>query len=383
MDPILGACDLVELRQRKSWKWRTHPADVLPAFVAEMDFDVAEPIKEAIRRALDLGDLGYPHPVEFGEAYAGFSAARFGWAPRPELVFAVPDVMTGIAEILTALTRPGEAVLIDTPAYPPHRFRYSLIGRETLEIELLGDVESGFRLDTDRLEATLARPEVAAYVMCNPHNPTGTAWDTEQLTAVADACQRHGKLLIVDEIHSPLALPGTEFVPFLSLGHEAGARSVVLTSASKGWNIPGLKCGVLIAGSETMAEVARDRAEPLLASHLGVQATEAAFRDCGSWLDAAVAQLDENRQALASLIKDRLPAVRYTPPSAGFLGWLDFRGVGLAEEPAQRLLTVGKVALNPGLDFGSHYSGFARLNFGTSPEILRQIVARVERGING
>ena len=381
MDALLGRCDLGELRRRKSYKWRLHPPDVLPAFVAEMDYDVAEPIREAIRDAVARHDLGYPCPQELGEAFAEFSTARFGWSPRPDLVFAVPDVMTGIAEIVLALTRPGEAVLVDTPAYPPHRFRYTLIGRRTVEVPLAGGIEAGHLLDLDRIERVLARPDVTAYVLCNPHNPTGAVWDARQLHAVADACRRHGVLLVVDEIHAPLTLPGSEFVPFLSLAHDASERCVVLTSASKGWNIPGLKCGVLIAGSESMAEAVRTRSEPLLPSHVGVQATEAAFRHCADWLDAAIAQLDENRRTLESLVKDRLPDVRYAPPSAGFLAWLDFRDVALPEEPARRLLTAGRVALNPGPEFGAHCSGFARLNFGTSPEILREIVARIERGI--
>ena len=265
MDAMLGDCALDRLRRRKSFKWRTYPADVLPAFVAEMDFDLAEPIKDAVRAALAEGDCGYAHKGDLGHAFAAFAAERLGWSPDPELVFPVPDVMTGIAEALMALTRPGSAVVINPPVYPPFFFRLRLMGRRLGEAPLRRPDASAshdtashasashdtgrYDLDLAALDRVLAAGDVSAYLLCSPHNPVGRVWSRDQLMAIADLCARHDTALIVDEIHAPLVLPGARQVPFLSLDHQLTERVIIFTSASKGWNIPGLKCGVAVAGS--------------------------------------------------------------------------------------------------------------------------------------
>lgn len=381
MDPILGNCDLAHLSKRKSFKWRTYPADVLPAFVAEMDFTAAEPIGAAITDALAIGDTGYPHVGELGDAFAAFAASRFGWAPDADRVFAVPDVMTAIAEVLLAVTPHGSGVVITPPVYGPFYFRLRFISRPVVEAPLRHGPDGGYELDLDALDRALADPGVGAYLLCSPHNPVGKVWTRDELLTVASLCQRHDVALLVDEIHAPLLMPGERFVPFGSLDHEMTERAFVFTSASKGWNIAGLKCGLALAGSEQRAEVLAERWEALLASHLGVLGSVAAFTRALGWLDAVVAQIDENRRLLTQLLAEHLPEVSYRPGAATFLAWLDCRKLGLGDDPASVFLDRGKVALSPGTDFGSAGAGFARLNIGTSPELVAEAVRRMTAAV--
>ncbi len=377
VDPLLGTCALDTLRQRRSIKWRTYPADVLPAFVAEMDFDLAQPVIDAVNGALALGDSGYGHLGVLGEVFAGFAADRLGWAPDPARVFAIPDVMSGLAEVVQALTPPGAGVVINPPVYPPFWFRFGFSGRRIVEAPLAVDSGGRYQLDPDALDRALAEPGVGAYLLCSPHNPTGSVWTREQLHTVADLCQRHDVALVVDEIHAPLVLAGAEYVPFLSIEHEMTARAFAFTSASKGWNIAGLKCGLVVAGSAAGDKLLAGRWEAFLPGHLGVLASVAAFTDGLPWLDAVRAQLDENRWLLRRLLAEQLPAARYQPPQASFLAWIDCRELGLDGDPAAAFLERGRVALSPGGDFGRQGDGFARLNMGTSPGLLAEAVRRM------
>jgi cystathionine beta-lyase len=377
MDAMLGSCSVDRLRRRKSFKWQTYPSDVLPAFVAEMDFDIAEPIAAAIRAALTISDCGYPHRGEFGDAFADFAGKRLRWSVDPESVFPIPDVMTGIAEVVQAVTPPGSGIVINPPIYPPFFFRLGFAGRRVIEAPLSRGDDGRYDLDPEALDRALATEGASAYLLCSPHNPTGRVWSRQQLMTVADICQRHGVLLLADEIHSPLVLPGAEHVSFLSLDHEMTERAVVFTSASKGWNIPGLKCGVAVAGSPEQVNVLTARWQALLAGHLGVLAAAAAFTEALPWLDAVTGQLDENRKVLARLLADRLPGVGYVPPEASFLAWLDCRELGLGDDPAAAFLDRGRVAVSHGPDFGTQGNGFVRLNMGTSPSLIAEAVDRM------
>jgi cystathionine beta-lyase len=383
VDKILGDCSLKRLRRRKSFKWRTHPPDVLPAFVAEMDFDPDESIKAAVAAALDAGDTGYPHRGELGEAFAEFAADRLDWSPDPDWVFAIPDVMTGIAEVLQAITEPGAGVVVHPPVYAPFFFRIELLGRRIVEAPLATRDDGGYELNLDALDTALAQPGVGAYLLCNPHNPVGRVWSKADLTAVAETCARHGVPILADEIHAPLVGSGERHVSFHTLDHEAARRAFVFTSASKGWNIPGLKCGVVVAAGPREAAVLEERWEGLLASNLGVLASVAAFREARPWLDAAVAQIAANAQALSDLLRTHLPAVHYLPPQASFLAWLDCRKLGLGDDPAATFLDRGRVALSHGPDFGTQGRGFARLNIGTSPELLAEAIQRMAAALPG
>jgi cystathionine beta-lyase len=358
------------LRARRSAKWATYPADVLPAWVAEMDFALAGPVREVLRRAIELDDTGYPHPDGLGEAFARFAAERWGWTVDPGRVWLVADVMVGIAEALRLFTAPGDGVVINPPVYSPFFSAIAELGRTVVEAPL-----AGRELDLDAVEHAFAGG-ARAYLLCNPHNPTGTVFSRAELEAIAELSARYDVPVVSDEIHAPLTLAGATHVPFASLGDH---RAVTITGATKAWNLAGLKCAVLVAGSARMAGELAALPESLRyhAGHLGVLGTIAAFESGGEWLDGLLAHLDGNRRRLAGLLAAQLPDVGYEPPAAGYLAWLDCRALGLGDDPAEAFLERGRVALSPGPRFGEQGRGFARLNFGTSGALVAEAVERM------
>jgi cystathionine beta-lyase len=271
--------------------------------------------------------------------------------------------------------------VINPPVYPPFFFRLGFTGRRIVEAPLRRDEGGRYDLDPEALDRALAADGVSAYLLCSPHNPTGRVWSREQLMTVADICQRRGVILLADEIHAPLVLPGAQHVSVLSLDHDMTQRSIVFTSASKGWNIAGLKCGVAVAGAPEYARVLTERVEALLAGNIGVLANVAALTDGLPWLDALIGQLDRNRGVLADLLAERLAGVGYVPPEASFLAWLDCRALGLGANPAAEFLARGRVALGQGPDFGTQGTGFVRLNMGTSPELIGAAVDRMAASV--
>jgi cystathionine beta-lyase len=362
--------DLDTLRRRRSSKWVEHPPDVLPAFVAEMDVALAPPVRDALVKAIELGDLGYTEPGRVFESFAAFAGRRLGWEPDPGRVRLVPDVMAGIVEVLRVLTAPGDDVVITPPVYPPFFGGILEAGRRLVEVPLAGG-----ELDLDALEAAFAGG-ARAFLLCNPHNPTGRVLERAVVEEVAALSARHDVLVIADEIHAPLALPGVTHTPFPALGE---SRSVTLTSASKAFNLAGLKCAFAVAGSEAVARELDRLPEEVRyrAGLLGVIASQAAFDHGDAWLDDLLAALDANRRRLAELLAEHLPGVGYLPPQASFLAWLDCRALGLGDDPAAAFLQRGRVALVAGADFGAPGRGHARLNIGTSEALLSEAVRRM------
>ena len=362
--------DLQTLRRRRSSKWVEHPPDVLPAFVAEMDVALAPPVRDALVEAIELGDLGYTEAGGLFEAFASFAGRRFGATPDPARMRLVPDVVAGLVEVLRVLTAPDDAVVTTPPMYPPFFGAIPEAGRRAVEVPLAGD-----ELDLDALGAAFAAG-ARAFLLCNPYNPTGGVLDRARLEEIADLAARHDVLVIADEIHAPLTLPGATHIPFWALGD---SRSVVLASASKAFNTPGLKCAVAVAGSDAVAgELDRLPEEVRYrAGLLGVIGSQAAFEHGDAWLDDLLAALDANRRRLGALLAEQMPEVAYRPPRAGYLAWLDCRGLGLGDDPAAAFLERGRVALQPGVAFGPQGRGFARLNIGTSDELLSEAVRRM------
>lgn len=368
------------LRRRTSAKWRTYPPDVLPAWVAEMDVPLAEPVARAVRDAVDLGDTGYAAGTAYAEALDGFSRRRWGVPVDSARTAIVADVMTGVVETLRLVTGPGDPVVVNPPVYPPFYAFVAHMGRRVVEAPLTADG----RLDPDTLNeafrAAAAGGGRAAYLLCSPHNPTGTVHTADELAAVAELADAHGVRVVADEIHAPLVLPGARHTPYLSVpGTE---RAFSLMSASKAWNLAGLKAALAVAGQEAAADLAR---LPVVLSHgpshVGVLAHTAALREAGDWLDALLAGLDENRALLARLLERRLPGVPAPPLQGTYLAWLDCRALGLGDDPAAAFLEHGRVALSPGPGFGAGGAGHARLNVATSPEMLEEAVERMARAV--
>lgn len=373
--------DLDELHRRRSEKWRRHPPDVLPAFIAEMDYDLAEPVLTALRDAIDRSDCGYANSSGLGEAFALFAAARHQWTVDPGRVHLVPDVMAGVDEILNLGTAIGDGIVINPPVYPPFYAHIRAAGRQVVEVPLIGQ-NGRWELDFDGLETAFASG-ARGYLLCNPHNPTGRVLSSAELARIAELALRYDVLIISDEIHAPLALPGARHTPFVSLGEEAAARTVTLASASKAFNIAGLKSAVAVAGSAATQRMLTRLPDSCKygAGLPGVLATEAAWLHGGQWLDALIRQLDHVRAEFGKLLADQIPLAGYLPPEAGYLAWVDCSRLDLGPEPAQVFLARGGVALGRGLDFGSAGDGFVRVTVGTSSAILAQIVDRMAAAV--
>ena len=245
---------LPELRARRSYKWRAYPADVLPTFVAEMDVTLAEPVTRVLQEALAAGDTGYATPdPELAAAVASFHLAHFGWQLDPAGVRLIPDVMTGVTEVLRSAIPPGSGVVVNTPVYPPFFAHIGSAGCRVVEAPLTRS-GAGYALDLDALEAAFAAG-ASAYLLCNPHNPTGLVLTVVELRRVAELAERFQVLVLADEIHAPLTLVGSRHVPYLSLP-EAHAHGIAFVSASKGWNVPGLKCAQLVTAAAPMRDLA-------------------------------------------------------------------------------------------------------------------------------
>ncbi|MDO0938772.1 aminotransferase class I/II-fold pyridoxal phosphate-dependent enzyme [Streptomyces sp. DG2A-72] len=373
----LHALTLDRLRRRTSMKWRTYSDDVLPLWVAEMDVPLAEPVVRAITDALTLGDTGYPAGTAYAEALADFADKRWGWdGLAVERTAIVPDVMLGVVEMIKLVTGPGDPVVVNPPVYPPFFQFVEHMDRQVLQAPLGADL----RIDLGTLEEVFRQAVTdgrrAAYLLCSPHNPTGTVHTADELVAIARLADRYGVRVVADEIHAPLVAGGVDFVPYLSV--PGGEDGLSLMSASKAWNLAGLKAALAIAGPAAAADLARLPEEVSHGpSHLGVIAHTAALRDGTAWLDALLAGLDDNRRLLADLLTEHLPAIRYRPGEATYLAWLDCRPLGLGDDPAQVFLERGRVALNSGIPFGTGGAGHVRLNLATSPEVLEEAIRRM------
>jgi len=370
----LAQLSLEELRERRSIKWQWFPPDVLPVWVAELDTPLAPPIVEALHAAVRRGDTGYAMAGRLPEAYAGFAERRYGWRPDPTRMRLMPDVMRGVVEALRITTEPGSPVLVNTPVYHPFFFWLEHLGRPVVQSSLRL-TESGYQLDLERLERDFAAG-VGAYLLCNPHNPTGLVFSRDELLAVSELAEQYDVQIIADEIHAPLTYPGTRFVPFGSLPTAAAERAVTSVSASKAWNLAGLKAALLVPGPR--ADIDKIPEEYGHAGSIfGVLASEAAFDHGEPWLDTLLTDLDANRALLGSLLAEHLPEVRYFPPRATYLTWLDCRALRLPADPAEIFMEYGKVAVVSGPIFGDGGEGFVRLNIGCSPELLTEAVRRM------
>jgi len=365
--------DLAALRRRRSHKWTRYPLQVLPAFVAEMDFPVALPVRTALETALRDDDFGYAEPIGLAEAFVGFTGQRFGWEPPAERVLAVPDVMAGVAQTLRATTRPGDGVVINPPVYPPFFSTVRQAERTVVPVPLVCR-DGRPAIDLDGLERAFAAG-ARAYLLCSPHNPTGTVVPQAKLRAVAELATAYDVTVISDEIHAALTLDGAAHVPYGSVS-EAG---VTLMSASKAFNIAGLKAAVLVPNSAAELErLALPEETKYGCGHLGVLTATVAFREGHSWLDALLTHLAGNRTLLAELLAEHLPTVRWVPQQAGYLAWLDCRELGLGDDPAATFLERGAVALSSGPTFGEREgAGHVRLNLGTSRALLTEVVKRM------
>ncbi len=383
------------LRRRGTIKWSQYEPDVLACWVAEMDFAAAPPVRRAALEVVEREEFGYPRSDETNvlrDAVADFQRSRYGWTVDPERVHTLPDVLKGVELAIRHFSPEGSAVILSTPAYMPFFELPSVTGRAIVEVPTLLVAADGedagvgrvHRLDLDGIDAAFAGG-AGTFVFCNPYNPLGRSFSRDEMLGLAAIVERHGGRVVADEIHAPLTYPGRRHVPYASLSEATAAHTVTVTSASKGWNLPGLKCAQVILSNDADEEcwTTLSVLETHGASTVGIATNIAAYREGVPWLEAVVDYLDGNRRLLGELLASHLPGVVYDPPEASYLAWLDCRALELDREPADYFLEKARVATNPGTAFGAPGAGHLRFNFATSRSILEKAVEAMGAALNG
>ena len=382
--------DLAWLQRKESIKWRRARRDVLPAWMADMDFPVAEPISEAISELVRRGDLGYPAWSNWmglsplAEPFTQRMTELYGWQPRPDWVRNFSDLIQAIQVVLYLTTKPGDAVALHTPSYPPILKSITMMGRRVI-VSQMERHSDDWSFDPGRLEQDIADAGCRTLIVVNPHNPTGHVYSHAELRDLADMAVRRDLLVISDEIFAELTYPPHRHIPLASLGPDIADRTVTLASATKAFNFAGLRCAVAHVGSARLRTALEACPPDLLGvlDVLGVEATKAAWAKGDAWLAAVLDHLRANRDLVASTLAARAPAIGYHPPQATYLAWLDCRELETATEPAAFFEEKAKVLVLPGEGFGPGGAGFARLNFATSREILTEILTRMTTAAGG
>jgi cystathionine beta-lyase len=371
------------LRSRRTNKWHKFAADVLPAWVADMDFGVAPPVAEALDRLARNQEYGYAaRDGALAAAFARRMQTRFGWTVDPADAHPIGDLVQASFSSVMAFSEPGDAVLLQLPSYPPFMAAINDTGRRLIA-NPMRDTGTRWVLNLEAYDAA-PDPRARVLIFCHPQNPTGRAFSRAELEAVASFATRHDLIVVSDEIHADIVYPGNTHIPFASLSPETAARTITITSATKSFNIPALRCAVMHFGTPEL-EVrffARIPARLLGSPGVtGVDATIAAWDEGQPWFDTIMAQLQANRDWLAQTLGDTLPGVAMRLPEATYLAWLDCSALKLPCPAGQFFLERAHVGLNSGETFGPQYAAFARLNFASPAPVLREVVGRMSEAI--
>ncbi|MGP4102457.1 MalY/PatB family protein [Nonomuraea sp. KM90] len=375
MDSIFDI-PLEELRRRRSAKWTLHAPDVLPLPVAEMDVRLAPSVAAALHAAVERSDTGYVgDSTELVDAFRDFAWRRWRWRVEARSVRTCADLAVGTTEVLRRLVRPGDGVVVMPPVYPPFYAWIREAGAEPVPVPLL-ERQRGGRLDLDGIDRAL-EGGVGVVLLCHPHNPLGRVHDPDELRALAEIAQRHGATVISDEVHGPLTHPGHTFHPYLTVSEAATETGITLTSASKAFNLAGLKSALIVTERHQAMYDQLPHELPWGVGHLGVIASIAAFTDGDDWLDRLTDQLATNAALLRDLLAKQLSSVTFPEPQATYLAWLDCSPLGFGPDPAATFLDRARVALSSGPNFGGPGQGHARLNYACSPAVIEEAVARM------
>jgi len=375
------------LRARGSAKWTAAGPDGFGAGVAEMDFGAAPPVIDALARLSADANFGYlPAWLadDLGLACAEFVGRQYGWDVEPGLIHPVPDVIKALEIAITHFSRPGSPVILPTPAYMPFLSVPGNLGRDIIQVPMVEQASGFFTLDLDAIDDAF-RAGGQLLVFCNPYNPLGRVFTLEEITLLTDVVDRHGGRVFADEIHAPLVYPGVRHISYASTSPTAAAHTMTATSASKAWNLAGLKCGVVILSSAAD----QDRWDQLPhftvrgASNPGVAASVAAFRHGDAWLGEVVTYLNSSRTLLAELLTRYVPQVRYRPPDGTYLAWLDCRAMNLPDSPGALVTERARVTVVDGPAFGIGGDGAFRFNFATPQPVLTEMIERVAATLSG
>ncbi|MBU4226335.1 MAG: PatB family C-S lyase [Chloroflexi bacterium] len=391
----------IERRGSNAIKWDFYPADVLPLWVADMDFPAPEPILAALRAKVEHGIFGYESPPKkVLEVVAQRMANLYGWQVTPEMIVLTPGVITGFNLAARATCQPGDGILIQPPVYPPFLSVHENVGLVRQYAPLTqypargAQVENGhslhYEIDFDAFEAALnsGGARTRLFLLCQPHNPTGQIYTRDQLTRMAEICLKNNILICSDEIHSELLLGGAQHISMATLSAEIAARTITLVAPSKTFNVAGLHCAFAIIPDADLRQRYKKEAGRLTLqlSSLGLDAAQAAFSgECDGWLDALLLYLTANRDALVDFVAKNLPGIRTTLPEATYLAWLDcndlLKSGQVSGSPYKFFLHKAKVALNDGATFGPGGEGFVRLNFGCPRATLMQALERMKAAL--
>ena len=376
-----------DLRRRGSLKWTRGGSGVLGAWVAEMDFGAAPAVEAALHQVMERREYGYlsdQAAAHLRRACADWQHSAYGWTVDPARIWPMADVYQTAAAVITVFSRPGSPVILPTPAYMPFVTLPGLLGREVIQVPMVTGSGGRLILDLDGIDAAF-RAGGHLLVLINPCNPVGRVYSAEELVAVAAVVERNGGRVFADEIHAPLVYPGARHIPYASVSPQAAGHSVTGVSASKAWNLPGLKCSQLIVTSDTDV-AAWEAAWPLHehgASTAGVRVSTAAYAAGQPWLSDVLAYLDGSRHLLADLLARHLPGVGYAPPEGTFLAWLDCRSLALDPSPAEFFLAKAGVLATDGALCGEAGRGFLRLNFATPRPVLTEMITRMGAALAG
>jgi cystathionine beta-lyase len=385
---------LEELRERHSSKWRRFNRDVLPMHVAEMDYEIAPGIKSLIIDFVTRSDLGYLGPIpELGDAFAGFAKRHWNWAVAPTDVRLATDVGVGAVEVLRAAGAKGDKVVINSPVYHSFFEWIKEAGMDVVDVPLIREKVGGptaeepdsfekpvtlWRLDIDAIEAAF-KAGAKFFLLCNPQNPVGRMHTHSELRQVAALAAKHGVLVISDEIHGPLAYPGETFTPYLAVSDEAKQTGVILTAASKTFNLAGLKASIIVTQSDEVRARMASMPDAMhwRSSLIGAFAMVEAFENGDAWLKGTMMTLADSRKLLAAEITEKLPTVDFHLPENSYLAWLDLSSLNLGDKPAALLLAKEKAAFVPGDEHGEAYGQFVRINFACRPASIRAAIDKI------
>ncbi len=376
------------MRRAKRIKWSRDEGDVLPAWVADMDFPVSPAIQAVVSEFVERSDLGYhrlPIPRRLRAAFVERMSTHFDWHIEGG-TWPLVNVVQGLDAAILLHSEKGDGAVLQTPIYAPFQHAVDGTGRERIDCPLVRSAE-GWEIDFDhlahRLETARCTPRI--FMLCNPHNPTGRVLTRVELEGIAELAAKHDLVVISDEIWQDLLFDGRRHQVFANLAPEVQERTITLTSPSKGFNTAGLPFAMAVFGSERLRAPFRTMA-PHLMGHggiLGTEATIAAWTASDDWLAAVVSYLEGNRRFIGEFLAAHLPGVDWRSPDATYVAWLDLNAYGLGENPAEWLLENARIALSPGPDFGPPGAGCARLNFATSRGILGQILERMAEALSG
>ncbi|GAB3630186.1 aspartate aminotransferase [Pandoraea terrae] len=383
--------EIIDRRHSNSTKWTAGrlrltadqaAADPLPMWVADMDFRIAQPIADALHREVEMGALGYGGtPDSYLEAVVDWQARRFGWHPKPEWITRSPGVVSALNMAIQAFTQPGDHVLVQTPVYFHFMHDVVINGRRVARAPLALDAQGRYHFDPEVFEAALV-PGTKLFILCNPHNPTGYVWTQDELMTMASICERHGVLIVSDEVHQDLVFgAGKRHIPFATLDHAAAENSIVCTAPSKTFNIAGLQCANIIIPNPRLRHAYQAQCEKngvSGANTMGTAACEAAYRHGESWADAMLAYVRRNQQHFAARVKEIGLPLKVTPTDALYLAWIDFRELNMP--PAKLhdfLLRQARLWLDHGPKFGTEGEGFMRINLACPLSLVDEALQRL------